>query len=102
MSASTYSPAPRGRWSAPPASGTLSARLSVPGSKSLTNRELVLSAIADGPGLVTAPLHSDDSARMVEALRVLGVGVREQPGAGGFGPDLCITPAPLTGGVSVD
>lgn len=102
MSASTYSPAPRGRWSAPHAAGALSAHLRIPGSKSLTNRELVLAAIADGPGLVTAPLHSDDSARMIDALRVLGIGVQERPGAGGFGPDLRITPAPLTGGVTVD
>ncbi|PRB08274.1 3-phosphoshikimate 1-carboxyvinyltransferase [Microbacterium sp. MYb64] len=102
MSASMYSPAPRGRWSAPLAAGTLNARLRVPGSKSLTNRELVLAAIADAPGLVSAPLHSDDSARMIDALRALGVGVEEQPGTGGFGPDLRITPARLTGGTTVD
>ena len=36
-------------WSAPTADGPLSARLSLPGSKSLTNRELVLAALADGP-----------------------------------------------------
>lgn len=102
MSASLYSPAPRGRWSAPVAADSLSARLRVPGSKSLTNRELVLAAIADAPGIVSAPLHSDDSARMIDALRVLGVGVEEQFGTGEFGPDLRITPAPLTGGTTVD
>ncbi|MGN7859913.1 3-phosphoshikimate 1-carboxyvinyltransferase [Microbacterium sp. 22303] len=102
MSASLYSPAPRGRWSAPVAADSLSARLRVPGSKSLTNRELVLAAIADAPGIVSAPLHSDDSARMIDALRALGVGVEEQFGTGEFGPDLRITPAPLTGGTTVD
>lgn len=102
MSASLYSPAPRGRWSAPLAAGSLRARLRVPGSKSLTNRELVLAAIADAPGVVSAPLHSDDSARMIDALRALGVGIEEQLGTGGFGPDLRITPAPLTGGTTVD
>lgn len=102
MSASTYSPAPRGRWIAPQATGAVDARLHVPGSKSLTNRELVLAAIADGPGLVTAPLHSDDSARMIDALRALGVGVEEQPGSGGFGPDLRISPARLRGGATID
>ena len=70
MSASTYSPAPRGRWTAPHATGAVHARLQVPGSKSLTNRELVLAAIADGPGLVTAPLHSDDSARDRKSTRL--------------------------------
>ncbi len=99
MSDSTYSPAPRGRWSAPVSAGALRAELRVPGSKSLTNRELVLAAIADGPGLVAAPLHSDDSARMIDALRTLGVGVQEQPGSGAFGPDLLITPGPLRGRV---
>ncbi|MBS1697972.1 MAG: 3-phosphoshikimate 1-carboxyvinyltransferase [Actinobacteria bacterium] len=102
MSASTYSPAPRGRWIAPRAAGALNARLRVPGSKSITNRELVLAAIADGPGLVTAPLHSDDSARMIDALRALGIGVAEQAGSGGFGPDLRITPARLSGGTTID
>ncbi|GAB6857113.1 3-phosphoshikimate 1-carboxyvinyltransferase [Microbacterium xylanilyticum] len=102
MSASTYSPAPRGRWSAPRAAGVLHAQLRVPGSKSLTNRELVVAAIADGPGLVTAPLHSDDSARMIDALRALGIGVEEERGSGEFGPDLRVTPAHLTGGGTVD
>ena len=102
MSASTYSPAPRGRWIAPHAAGAVDARLHVPGSKSLTNRELVLAAIADGPGLVTAPLHSDDSARMIDALRALGVGVEEHPGSGEFGPDLRISPARLRGGATID
>ncbi|MGN8027851.1 3-phosphoshikimate 1-carboxyvinyltransferase [Microbacterium sp. 22242] len=98
MSDSTYSPAPRGRWSAPVSPGALHAELRVPGSKSLTNRELILAAIADGPGLVTSPLHSEDSAHMVAALRALGVGIEERPGSGEFGPDLQITPAPLRGG----
>lgn len=107
MSDTTYSPAPRsaaprGHWSAPVATGPLHAALRIPGSKSLTNRELVLAAIADGPGLVTAPLHSEDSARMVGALRALGIGVEEQPGSGDFGPDLRIAPAPLRGGATVD
>ncbi|MBS1675537.1 MAG: 3-phosphoshikimate 1-carboxyvinyltransferase [Actinobacteria bacterium] len=102
MSAPTYSPAPRGRWVAPVASGPLHARLRIPGSKSLTNRELVLAAIADGAAVVRAPLHSDDSARMIDALRALGTGVQEEQGTGGFGPDLRILPGRLTGGVTID
>jgi len=75
----------------------------LPGSKSLTNRELVLSALADGPSLLRRPLHSRDSALMIEALRQLGVGIEEIPGDGAFGPDLRVTPAPeLHGGVSID
>jgi 3-phosphoshikimate 1-carboxyvinyltransferase len=76
--------------------------LTIPGSKSLTNRELIIAAIADGPGRLIAPLHSEDSLRMVEALRVLGVGIEESDGVGEFGPDLVVTPGHLRGGGTVD
>jgi len=90
-------------WGAPTASGPLAARLMLPGSKSLTNRELVLAALADGPSLLRRPLHSRDSALMVEALKQLGVGIDEVPGDGAFGPDLRVSPATeLHGGVSID
>lgn len=90
-------------WSAPTASGPLAARLMLPGSKSLTNRELVLAALADGPSLLRRPLHSRDSALMVEALKQLGVGIDEVPGDGAFGPDLRVSPTTeLHGGVSID
>lgn len=102
MTAHVYSPAPAGAYPAPAVAAPLHATVSIPGSKSLTNRELMLAAIADGPGLLTAPLHSDDSQRMIEALRVLGVGVEEVDGEGEFGPDLRVTPAPLRGGGTVD
>jgi 3-phosphoshikimate 1-carboxyvinyltransferase len=91
-----------GAWPAPVASGPLAATLRLPGSKSLTNRELVLAALADGPSLLRAPLHSRDSALMIDALRQLGVGIVEVPGDGGFGPDLRVTPGELEGGVSID
>ena len=91
-----------GPWRAPTATGPLSATLELPGSKSLTNRELVLSALADSPSLLRAPLHSRDTRLMMEALRSLGVGIEEVPGAGAFGPDLLITPAELEGGSSID
>lgn len=94
MSNTAYSdPEPSG-WSAPTASGPLRARLAIPGSKSLTNRELVLAALADAPSLLRAPLHSRDSALMIAGLRGLGAGVAEDaPGA--FGPDLLVSPIPL-------
>ncbi|WBU38223.1 3-phosphoshikimate 1-carboxyvinyltransferase [Homoserinibacter sp. YIM 151385] len=92
-----------GPWIAPTASGPLAARLRIPGSKSLTNRELVLAALADGPSLLRAPLRSRDTALMVEALRSLGVAIEEVPGEGGFGPDLLVTPPEeLTGSTSID
>ena len=48
----------RDGWRAPVAVGPLDAVLAVPGSKSLTNRELILAALADGPSTLRAPLYS--------------------------------------------
>jgi len=105
MSADRYSPRPAeaGLWQAPTAPDPLHAVVSVPGSKSLTNRELVLAALADGPGTIHSPLHSDDSARMVEALRSLGVGIERIAGTGAFGDDLLVTPPEhIPAGTTVD
>ncbi|MEO5921004.1 MAG: 3-phosphoshikimate 1-carboxyvinyltransferase [Pseudolysinimonas sp.] len=88
-------------WDAPVASGPLSARLTLPGSKSLTNRELVLSALAEKPSVLRRPLHSRDTALMAEALGELGATITEQPGDGDFGPDWLVTPGELSGGVSI-
>lgn len=102
MTADGYSPATatdgRGPWHAPTANGALHATVTVPGSKSLTNRELVLAALADGPSRLISPLHSDDSARMIDALRALGVGIELVPGSGTYGDDIEVTPVwPLQG-----
>lgn len=82
-------------WSAPfvGASPVVSS-LTVPGSKSLTNRWLVLAALADGPCRLRAPLHSRDSRLMIQALQELGAHVQEVDGDSPFGPDLVITPIP--------
>ncbi|PRI10837.1 3-phosphoshikimate 1-carboxyvinyltransferase [Leucobacter massiliensis] len=89
-------------WPAPSGSGPLNARVSLPGSKSLTGRELVLAALADGPGVLRAPLHSRDSALMIDALRALGTVIEEIPNGSVFGPDLRVTPAAeLTGSTSI-
>jgi len=91
-----------GAWPAPVARGALSATLQLPGSKSLTNRELILAALANGPSLLRSPLHSRDSDLMVQALRQLGVQIDEVAGRGEYGPDLRVTPGELSGGVSID
>lgn len=93
---------PDGPWQAPLATGPFSATIQLPGSKSLTNRELILAALADGPSLLRAPLHSRDSALMIEGLRALGVQIDEVEGSGAYGPDLLVTPGELGGGVSID
>jgi len=74
----------------------LDATVEVPGSKSLTNRFLVLAALADAPVTMRGGLVSRDSALMIEALRALGVSV--DVGADAW----TITPGPLRGGVSID
>lgn len=107
MTADRYSPeftaAARGPWSAPVAPAPLHATVTVPGSKSLTNRELILAALADSPSRLIAPLHSDDSARMIDALRSLGVDIALEPGTGIYGDDVLVTPVwPLHGGTEVD
>lgn len=89
-------------WPAPVAAEPLTATLSLPGSKSLTNRELVLSALADSPSLLRAPLHSRDSDLMVAALRQLGTTIETVTGAGEYGPDLLITPGELFGSTTID
>lgn len=93
-----------GPWPAPTASGPLDASVTVPGSKSITNRELVLAALADEPSLLRRPLHARDTSLMVDALRALGTDIEEVPHPENpFGPDLRITPAEeLEGGVSIE
>ena len=62
-------------WAAPRATAALDAVVSLPGSKSLTNRALVLAALAGGRSVVRRPLRSRDTELMAAALRVLGVPV---------------------------
>ena len=96
-------PASSSPWAAPLADAPVQATVAVPSSKSLTNRKLVLAALSDAPSTLSSPLHSEDSARMIEALRTLGVGIELVPGDGAFGPDLHVTPpAALHGGVTID
>jgi len=45
----------------------------VPGSKSLTNRALIVAALAEGPSVLVGALDSEDTQAMVEALRALGI-----------------------------
>ncbi len=87
-------------WSAPRASSPVRATIEIPGSKSITNRLLILAALADGPCRLRRPLRSRDTLLMAQALRQLGVDVQDE----GSGPaaDWLITPAPLRGGVRID
>jgi 3-phosphoshikimate 1-carboxyvinyltransferase len=64
-------------WPAPRAAGPLDAVVPLPGSKSVTNRALVLAALADGRSTVRRPLRSRDTELMAAALRGLGVDVTD-------------------------
>ncbi len=68
-------------WPAPRARGPVDAVVEVPGSKSMTNRALVLAALSPGDTLIRRPLVSRDTDLMVGGLRALGVEVQEdRPG----------------------
>ncbi len=63
---------PHEHWPAPVATRPIAASVALPGSKSVTNRALLLAALADGPGVVRRALRSRDADLMVAALRALG------------------------------
>ncbi|RWZ68574.1 3-phosphoshikimate 1-carboxyvinyltransferase [Labedella populi] len=96
-------PATDDDWIAPVAAGPVVASLTLPGSKSITNRELVLSALADAPSRLRAPLHSRDSDNMVAALRALGASIEPAPATGDYGDDWIVAPAEeLTGSTTIE
>ncbi|MFJ5883829.1 3-phosphoshikimate 1-carboxyvinyltransferase [Kitasatospora cineracea] len=72
-------------WPAPVATAAVDATVTIPGSKSATNRALVLAALADGPGWVRRPLRSRDSQLMADGLRAMGVTVEETVNAASGG-----------------
>lgn len=84
-------------WSAPyRASKPISGAITIPGSKSVTNRALVLSALASSPSTLRKGLRSRDTDLMIKALSSLGVMIKIEE-------DLWkITPAPLMGPASID
>ncbi|WP_412516702.1 3-phosphoshikimate 1-carboxyvinyltransferase [Actinomadura madurae] len=83
-------------WSAPVARAPVDATVPLPGSKSMTNRALVLAALAEAPVCVTRPLHSRDTELMADALRDLGTSIGEDAA------DWQVMPEPLKGPARVD
>ena len=74
----------------------VSARVVIPGSKSVTNRALILAAQAKSPSLLKRPLISRDTELMVAGLRAMGISIKETDSAWE------ITPAPLCRPAKVD
>ena len=85
-------------WAAPRAEGPVTGRITVPGSKSISNRALILAAIADGPSHLTGLLAARDTALMRSALVSLGVGISDSDS----GTTVTVTPGSLKGPASVD
>lgn len=75
-------------WTAPSVHGPLEAVVTLPGSKSITNRALVLAALADAPSVVRRALRSRDTLLMARALETLGARVDTT------GDDWAVTPIP--------
>jgi 3-phosphoshikimate 1-carboxyvinyltransferase len=73
-------------WQAPVATGPVRATVAVPGSKSITNRALLLAALSEGGGTVTGALRSRDTELMISALRALGVPVSAEADTVRVGP----------------
>ncbi len=97
-------------YAAPYGATPVSATVHVPGSKSITNRALLLAALADGPSTITGALRSRDTDLMIEALRSLGTEIIDvipdnardsyitQVGKRPRATTLHVIPHPLTGG----
>jgi 3-phosphoshikimate 1-carboxyvinyltransferase len=89
-------------WPSPHATGPVAATVALPGSKSLTNRYLVLAALASGASRIRGPLHSRDTLLMADGLRSLGTSIVDVPSLDPDCDDWMIGPAPLYGEASVD
>ena len=83
-------------WPAPVAAEPVVATVSLPGSKSQTNRALVLAALSHEPSLLVGPLHSRDTELMVAGLRAMGAEVDVT------GDGWSVRPARLHGPAQVD
>ena len=84
-------------WTAPTATEPVTSSVRLPGSKSMTARALVLSALGDSPSTVGRPLRARDTVLMGGALRALGVGVDTDDES-----VWRVTPGPLRGPASID
>lgn len=83
-------------WSAPTATHPVNGTVTVPGSKSMTNRALVIAALASTPSIVHGPLLARDTRLMISGLQAMGVAIE-------YGDNsISVHPEPLTGPARVD
>ena len=84
-----------GRWRAPTAQGAVRATLRLPGSKSITNRALILAALSDSPSVVRGVLQARDTSLAIGALAALGCVIQSR------GTDLSVRPGTPAAGAAV-
>jgi 3-phosphoshikimate 1-carboxyvinyltransferase len=92
-------------WPAPAATTAVQASIRLPGSKSITNRALILAALADGPTTIAGPLRARDTDLMAGAVAALGASIDD---SGGTTPDgrgqatWTVTPGQASGTVAIN
>ena len=89
-------------WPAPTAGTSIRGTIGVPGSKSATNRALVLAALANGPSRVSEALDARDTRLMIAALMSLGVRADIRHEARDGNATIEIVPGPLRGPATID
>jgi len=87
---------PEQLWRAPMATKPVDATLALPGSKSITNRALLIAALADQPTVLRGALRSRDTDLMVAGLRAVGTTVDDE------NDEWQVHPAALRGPADVD
>ncbi|WP_420839164.1 3-phosphoshikimate 1-carboxyvinyltransferase [Corynebacterium hindlerae] len=86
-------------WQAPVADGPISWNGSIPGSKSMTNRALILAALGSYPSTIKNALVSRDTDLMMSALEQLGAAItRTEPSHGSPTTTIRVEPGELSGG----
>ena len=85
-------------WPAPLADQPVAAQVTLPGSKSITNRALVLAALARTPSIICRPLIARDTELMMHGLEALGADI----GIGERSNDILVVPKALRGPARVD
>jgi 3-phosphoshikimate 1-carboxyvinyltransferase len=83
-------------WTTPHRTAPVDAVVTLPGSKSITARALILAALSDRPSRILRPLRARDTDLMADGLRALGVRIDED------GADWLVTPGELRGPAEVD
>jgi 3-phosphoshikimate 1-carboxyvinyltransferase len=90
-------------WTTPAAGSAVAATVGLPGSKSMTNRALIIAALADAPTTIVGPLQARDTELMSGAIVALGATVDTAATPGASGPlTWTVTPGWASGQIRVD